>query len=86
MRTAPAWLLAFLAAPGCVGLDFSRETVAPLPAQWEYMTFHPTPSEVSLASTAGPQQDPELTQLGSEGWELVAVNDGAFVFKRPKKN
>ena len=26
----------------------------------------------------------ELTRLGEEGWELVAVHEGVFFFKRPK--
>jgi hypothetical protein len=79
-------LFALAASAGCVGLDFSRDTVAPQPAQWEYLTIHPEQMPVSLASTSGAQTDPELTRLGAEGWELVAVNNGAYILKRPKKN
>lgn len=85
MRFEAAVLWAALAAPGCVGLDFSRDTVASAPVQWEYFTLRPDQRTVSLASTATPQADPDLARLGAEGWELVAVNDGAYVFKRPKK-
>ena len=39
---------------------------------------------VSFASSSDPQTDPQLSQLGMEGWELVAVADGAYLLKRPK--
>lgn len=29
---------------------------------------------------------PDLTRMGAEGWELVAVHDGAFIFKRPAES
>jgi hypothetical protein len=80
------FLLALACATGCVGLDFSRDTVASHPARWEYLTIHPEQAPVTLASTSGTQTDPELTRLGAEGWELVAVNNGAYILKRPKKN
>jgi hypothetical protein len=69
---------------GCIGLDFSRDAVAPATTTWEYLTIQPQPAPVTFASTSGDQTDPQLAQLGSEGWELVAVNQGAYILKRPK--
>lgn len=77
--------VAFFPAAGCIGLDLSRDTVAPPPSQWEYLTIRPESPVVTLTGGSGPQADPELTRLGQEGWELVAVNDGAYILKRPKK-
>jgi hypothetical protein len=69
---------------GCIGLDLSRDTVASQAAQWEYLTVRPESAPVAFASDGGAQTDPQLSQLGTEGWELVAVNDGAYILKRPK--
>jgi hypothetical protein len=70
--------------PGCIGLDFSRDAVAPAALKWEYLTVHPQQTPVSFASTGPVETDPQLAQLGSEGWELVAMNQGAYILKRPK--
>jgi hypothetical protein len=52
--------------------------------KWEYLTVHPQQTPVSFASTGPVETDPQLAQLGSEGWELVAMNQGAYILKRPK--
>ena len=76
-------LLPFTGA-GCLSLDFSRAQNA-APGQWEYLTVRPEASPMMLTGTGGPEPDPQLTQLGQQGWELVAVQDGAYVLKRPRR-
>lgn len=86
MKFAYTALLFTAAAQGCIGLDLSRDTVAPTPAKWEYLTHRPEAPTITLTSTgeSQAQSDPELTRLGSEGWELVAVHAGNYILKRAK--
>ena len=50
--------------------------------QWEYKVVRNERNEANLGD---PSLDPKLTQLGSEGWELVSWNKDSWVFKRPAK-
>ncbi len=69
---------------GRLSLDFSRAQHT-APTQWEYLTVRPERSPMVLTGTGGaPETDPQLAQLGQQGWELVALQDGAYLLKRPK--
>jgi hypothetical protein len=77
-------LLLPLMCAGCLSLYFSRAPNA-APGQWEYLTVRPEASPMMFTGTGGAEPDPQLTHLGQQGWELVALQDGAYLLKRPKR-
>jgi hypothetical protein len=65
--------------------------------RWEYLMIEvigfsggPNVSPISVATIAGAQirrflnYEAALNALGGEGWELVGLLTGTYVFKRPK--
>ena len=55
---------------------FGQRQQATTATQWEYVMYGLGNSE------QGPQGF--MNELGTKGWELIAVNDGRAYFKRPK--
>lgn len=51
------------------------QTSNPSRRVWEYKITY---------QNQNPYQESELNRPGSEGWELVAVDSGCFVFKRQR--
>jgi len=55
--------------------------------QWEYKTLSITKTLKKMIAVGRYNLDSKLDELGSEGWELVAVdptgNVGTYLFKRP---
>jgi hypothetical protein len=50
-------------------------TRTPTARAWEYKIDN---------QNVNPYQETELNRFGSQGWELVALDNGNFVFKRPR--
>jgi hypothetical protein len=62
---------------GCCSMHHGHATT-----KWEYKVVR---NERDSANLGDPRLDPKLTELGSQGWELVSWNSDSWVFKRPIK-
>ncbi len=79
MKLRSNWILALLVfAAMCVcGWSAFGQRQSTDSMRWEY--------SVKLV-TGYPEDSPSLfSELGEQGWELIAVSDGRAYFKRPKK-